>query len=87
MKYSASDFIFILFGTVLAVLAVLSAEFPAVVTGYIALVLGLLVSVVMAVNEGRSYAHVSHGAKLFLALGAVGWLVASILSAVLAVVL
>ncbi|WP_322885429.1 hypothetical protein U8C32_08520 [Sinorhizobium medicae] len=81
MALKSVDFFFLTLGSVVGVLAILTSAYPAVIAGYLVLVLAFVV----ALHEGKPYYMVREGTKGFLAFGLILWVVAVLSSAVLAV--
>ncbi|MDX0762362.1 hypothetical protein [Sinorhizobium medicae] len=85
MALKSVDFFFLTLGSVVGVLAILTSAYPAVIAGYLVLVLAFVMAFVVALHEGKPYYMVREGTKGFLAFGLILWVVAVLSSAVLAV--
>ncbi|MCG5484040.1 MAG: hypothetical protein KK482_10005 [Sinorhizobium meliloti] len=87
MALKAVDFFFLTLGSVVAVLAILTSAYPAVIAGYLVLVLGFVMAFVVALHAGKPYYLVREGTKVFLAVALVVWALAVLATAGLAAVL
>jgi hypothetical protein len=85
MALKVADLFFLTLGTIVGILAILTSDYTAVVSGYLVLVLGLLIAFTVAVHDGKPPYLVSTAAKAFVAFGLLVWLVAVLVAAVLAV--
>ena len=85
MNLNTTDIVFLALGSVVGILAILTASYPAVIAGYFLLVLGALITFVVAIHEGRHSFLVSKAAKLFVGFGGLVWLLTVPVAAILAV--
>ncbi|MDX0260503.1 hypothetical protein GOC60_04670 [Sinorhizobium meliloti] len=85
MVLKSVDFFFLTLGSVVGILAILTSAYPAVIAGYIVLVLAFAMAFVVALHEGKPYYMVREGTKGFLAVALVVWALAVVASATLAV--
>ncbi|PDT45362.1 hypothetical protein CO661_24175 [Sinorhizobium fredii] len=85
MKFTSIDLYFLTLGSAIGILAALTSSYPAVIAGYLVLVLGLFLAFTLAYHEGRPYYSVSNAAKLFVGFGTLVWMLAIVFAAVLAV--
>lgn len=85
MALKSVDFFFLTLGSVVGILAILTSAYPAVIAGYLVLVLAFAMAFVIALHEGKPYYMVREGTKVFLAVALVVWALAVVASATLAV--
>ncbi|MDX0801759.1 hypothetical protein CN233_04520 [Sinorhizobium meliloti] len=85
MALKSVDFFFLTLGSVVGILAILTSAYPAVIAGYLVLVLAFAMAFVVALHEGKPYYMVREGTKVFLAVALVVWALAVVASATLAV--
>lgn len=85
MALKSVDFFFLTLGSVVGILAILTSAYPAVIAGYLVLVLAFVMAFVVALHEGKPYYLVREGTKAFLAVALVVWALAVVASATLAV--
>ncbi|MDW9473902.1 hypothetical protein GOA69_16330 [Sinorhizobium meliloti] len=85
MALKSVDFFFLTLGSVVGILAILTSAYPAVIAGYLVLVLAFAMAFVIALHEGKPYYMVREGMKVFLAVALVVWALAVVASATLAV--
>lgn len=84
MAVKAYDILFMLLGSVIGCLAIMTSEYAAALTGYLVLTLGFILAFTMAMYEGRPYGSVSRGIKVFMALSLLVWLLAVVAAAAMA---
>ncbi|WP_208179864.1 hypothetical protein J4T85_005550 [Sinorhizobium medicae] len=85
MALKSVDFFFLTLGSVVGILAILTSAYPAIIAGYLVLVLAFAMAFVVALHEGKPYYMVREGTKVFLAVALVVWALAVVASATLAV--
>ncbi|ARS72245.1 hypothetical protein U8C33_24325 [Sinorhizobium meliloti] len=85
MALKSVDFFFLTLGSVVGILAILTSAYPAMIAGYLVLVLAFAMAFVVALHEGKPYYMVREGTKVFLAVALVVWALAVVASATLAV--
>ncbi|MBD9511902.1 hypothetical protein IB265_34705 [Ensifer sp. ENS10] len=84
MTLKASNIFLLTIGSLIGVLAILTTEYAAVITGYFVLVLAALIAFAVAIHEGRPLYTVREGVKFFVGLGLLVWLLAVVAAAALA---
>ena len=85
MALKSVDFFLLTLGSVVGILAILTSAYPAVIAGYLVLVLAFAMAFIVALHDGRPYYMVHEGTKVFLAVALVVWALAVVASAILAV--